>query len=109
METGCWVLLSSSWIECNNKPASEKDAGLFLPYEQNAAPDLAETITCAKSSDMIYLSRRKLKGMNAMLDIFDILGPVMVGPSSSHTAGAVKIGYVARKLMAQSIKKAEIL
>ena len=27
-----------------------------------------------------------------MLDIFDILGPVMVGPSSSHTAGAVRIG-----------------
>lgn len=27
-----------------------------------------------------------------MLDIFDILGPVMIGPSSSHTAGAAKIG-----------------
>ena len=27
-----------------------------------------------------------------MLDIFDILGPIMVGPSSSHTAGAVRIG-----------------
>ena len=33
----------------------------------------------------------------------------MVGPSSSHTAGAVKIGYVSRKLMAQSIVKAQIL
>ena len=31
-----------------------------------------------------------------MLDIFDILGPVMVGPSSSHTAGAVRIGRMAR-------------
>ena len=41
--------------------------------------------------------------------IFDILGPVMVGPSSSHTAGAVKIGYIARKLMNDDIKKAEIL
>ena len=30
------------------------------------------------------------------MDIFDIMGPVMVGPSSSHTAGAVKIGHVAR-------------
>ena len=30
-----------------------------------------------------------------MLDIFDILGPVMVGPSSSHTAGALKIAHVA--------------
>lgn len=29
------------------------------------------------------------------MDIFDILGPVMVGPSSSHTAGAARIGAVA--------------
>lgn len=43
------------------------------------------------------------------MNLFDILGPVMVGPSSSHTAGAVKIGYVSRKLMAQPIKKARIL
>ena len=33
------------------------------------------------------------------MSIFDILGPVMVGPSSSHTAGAVRIGYTARKLL----------
>ena len=33
------------------------------------------------------------------MNIFDILGPVMVGPSSSHTAGAVRIGYTARKLL----------
>ena len=43
------------------------------------------------------------------MNLFDIVGPVMVGPSSSHTAGAVKIGYVSRKLMAQPIVKAEIL
>jgi L-serine dehydratase len=42
------------------------------------------------------------------MNIFDIVGPVMVGPSSSHTAGAVKIGYVSRKLMAEPVKKAEI-
>ena len=33
-----------------------------------------------------------------MGSIFDILGPVMVGPSSSHTAGAARIGYTARQL-----------
>ena len=31
--------------------------------------------------------------------IFDIIGPVMVGPSSSHTAGACKIANVARKIV----------
>lgn len=38
----------------------------------------------------------------------DILGPVMVGPSSSHTAGAVKIGLVALKLLGESPKRADI-
>lgn len=43
------------------------------------------------------------------MNLFDIVGPVMVGPSSSHTAGAVKIGNVSRKLMGEKIVKAEIL
>lgn len=30
--------------------------------------------------------------------VFDIIGPVMVGPSSSHTAGAARIGLLARSL-----------
>jgi len=33
-----------------------------------------------------------------MASVFDIIGPVMVGPSSSHTAGAVNIGRVARQV-----------
>lgn len=33
------------------------------------------------------------------MNIFDIMGPIMVGPSSSHTAGAARIGYVSRKLL----------
>lgn len=43
-----------------------------------------------------------------MASIFDILGPVMVGPSSSHTAGAVKIGLIARQLLGKRPKQAEI-
>lgn len=43
------------------------------------------------------------------MNIFDILGPVMVGPSSSHTAGAVKIGYICRKLLGEDIINAKIL
>lgn len=42
------------------------------------------------------------------MNVFDIMGPIMVGPSSSHTAGAVKIGYTARKLMREDIKEAKI-
>jgi L-serine dehydratase len=39
---------------------------------------------------------------------FDIIGPVMVGPSSSHTAGAVRIGLIARELAAAPPEKARI-
>lgn len=42
------------------------------------------------------------------MNLFDILGPVMVGPSSSHTAGAVRIGYIARKLLQDVPVKADI-
>ena len=43
------------------------------------------------------------------MNIFDIIGPVMVGPSSSHTAGAVRIGYISGKLLGEPVKSAEIL
>lgn len=43
------------------------------------------------------------------MNIFDIIGPIMVGPSSSHTAGAVKIGYVSHKLLGEDVADAEIL
>lgn len=42
------------------------------------------------------------------MDLFDILGPVMVGPSSSHTAGAARIGYITRMLLGQQPVKAKI-
>lgn len=41
--------------------------------------------------------------------IFDILGPVMIGPSSSHTAGAARIGRIARGLVNGNFEKARCL
>lgn len=40
------------------------------------------------------------------MNMLDIIGPVMVGPSSSHTAGAVRIGKISGKLMGEPIAKA---
>ena len=40
-----------------------------------------------------------------MSSIFDILRPIVVGPSSSHTAGAVRIGYTARQLFGDAVKR----
>lgn len=38
-----------------------------------------------------------------VLSIFDILGPVMIGPSSNHTAGAVRIGKIARMIFGEEL------
>ena len=40
--------------------------------------------------------------------LFDVLGPVMIGPSSSHTAGAARIGYTAQKLLGEIPAQADI-
>lgn len=42
------------------------------------------------------------------MNLFDILGPIMVGPSSSHTAGAVRIGQMTRKLLGSTPVRVEI-
>lgn len=43
----------------------------------------------------------------SFISVFDVLGPNMVGPSSSHTAGAVAIANVAHKLLAPPLKKVD--
>lgn len=42
------------------------------------------------------------------MNIFDIIGPVMIGPSSSHTAGAVRIGKFTRSLLEEEVFEAII-
>ena len=42
------------------------------------------------------------------MNIFDMIGPIMVGPSSSHTAGAARAGYVARMLLGEEPVKAVV-
>ena len=43
------------------------------------------------------------------MKLFDILGPVMVGPSSSHTAGAVRIGHIARRLLGEETPRHAVI
>lgn len=39
--------------------------------------------------------------------VFDIIGPVMVGPSSSHTAGAVRIGKIVSAIFGEAPTEVE--
>ncbi len=43
-----------------------------------------------------------------MRSVFDIIGPIMVGPSSSHTAGAVRIGNLVRSILGCDVTEANI-
>jgi L-serine dehydratase len=42
------------------------------------------------------------------MGIFDIMGPIMIGPSSSHTAGAAKIGYYAYRIYDREFSEVEV-
>ena len=46
--------------------------------------------------------------MDTEMNLFDIVGPVMIGPSSSHTAGAERIGRVARRLLGEDVAEARV-
>lgn len=41
--------------------------------------------------------------------VFNIIGPVMIGPSSSHTAGAVRLAKIARKIVDEDISQVEFV
>lgn len=56
---------------------------------------------CFRSEKIRLTAKKKFKYKSA----FDIIGPIMVGPSSSHTAGAVRIGKMARELYQENPEK----
>ncbi len=41
------------------------------------------------------------------ISMFEVLGPVMIGPSSSHTAGAAKIARIARRVANEDVRKVD--
>lgn len=50
-------------------------------------------------------------GMEVLINmnIFDVIGPIMIGPSSSHTAGAARLGKMARIILGESPTDVKII
>lgn len=46
--------------------------------------------------------------MGVYKSVFDIIGPIMIGPSSSHTAGAARIGKVVRQIFGEQPEKVDL-
>ena len=42
------------------------------------------------------------------MNLLDVIGPVMIGPSSSHTAGAVRLGLLAKAILGEKPASAKI-
>ncbi len=42
------------------------------------------------------------------MQLFDIVGPSMIGPSSSHTAGAARIGFMVRRILGEPVAEAHL-
>lgn len=51
---------------------------------------------------------RMVEIMGKADSVFEVIGPIMIGPSSSHTAAAVRIGLVSRAILGEPVKKAII-
>ena len=45
----------------------------------------------------------------SFVSVFDVMGPNMIGPSSSHTAGAARISYLAQKMIEGPLKRADFI
>lgn len=45
----------------------------------------------------------------SFISVFDVMGPNMIGPSSSHTAGAARISYLAQKMIEGPLKRADFI
>ena len=45
----------------------------------------------------------------AFISVFEVLGPNMIGPSSSHTAGAAAIAFLAQKMLAEPVVEVEFI
>lgn len=76
-------------------------------YEINlfVAQHLPEDEVVSLQSDFY----RYIQHFTEPMSVFDLVGPAMVGPSSSHTAGANRIGQIARSIMMAKQQQGEVL
>ena len=82
----------------------DKDINTIYSMEFFLKNSLSENMQQSLKIDFIRYLQTYIKARS----IFDLLGPSMVGPSSSHTAGANRIGQVARNIIIAMKKSGKI-
>ena len=83
------------------------DAGFYslLPDFSNgiSVPSMAPTFMKMDFAGVFSLDFIVIMFAFLFVDMFDILGPNMIGPSSSHTAGALRIAFVAGRMVERAV------
>jgi L-serine dehydratase len=64
--------------------------------------------TICTPQDRTRSATQRLAVFSGRMSVFDIIGPRMVGPSSSHTAGALRLGLLARGLLGRTPERARV-
>ncbi|HOZ30946.1 MAG TPA: L-serine ammonia-lyase, iron-sulfur-dependent, subunit alpha [Bacteroidales bacterium] len=82
-----------------------KNADKYYKVEIKTIEKIEETEFVSLSQDFERYIQTSIKAMS----IFDMVGPSMVGPSSSHTAGANRIGQIARNTILAVTERGEII
>ena len=97
----------SNFIKSSDKEHIEMLVFYLEPMDIN--------MSCAEDYENINLEKELTMDLTSRvvprfndLSLFDILGPVMVGPSSSHTAGANRLGRLARNIIAAGIESKKL-
>ena len=81
---------------------------------QSSAATIPVNLECAKNDGVSAQIRNfvvplcaNIHMAGSMISAFDVMGPNMIGPSSSHTAGAARIAFLARKMLNGTLKKVQ--
>jgi len=79
---------------------------ITIPLYAEASKDKVSIIACDIISDIQnYLGTILRDGLDQSISIFDLIGPSIVGPSSSHTCGANRIGRLAKRIIEYYLEK----
>jgi len=79
---------------------------ITIPLYTEASKDKVSIIACDIISDIQnYLGTILRDGLDQSISIFDLIGPSIVGPSSSHTCGANRIGRLAKRIIEYYLEK----
>ena len=80
------------YIRLNDSPGSKEKKDIPIDLEEELSLDLSYKVV-PRFND---------------LSLFDVMGPIMVGPSSSHTAGANRLGRLARNIITAALESGKL-